>query len=132
MKTQNIHIGSFVIGLLVGGVILVVLALSQPLRDETRTSQLLRNDTRQVQVTTSRSFDKTWVQFRSELNLNWQKTVRYISQNFNKDISRIGSNLHSSAFQQCVWSVWLNRQIAHLAALVNLHTGMMNPPACSA
>lgn len=132
MKTQNIHIGSLIIGLLAGVVILLVVALSQPLRNETQTSQLLRNDTRQVQLTTTRGVDKTWAQFRSELSLNWQKTVRYISQNFNKNVSKIGSSLHSSALQPCVWVSWLDRQMAHLATLVNLHTGLFNPPACNA
>jgi hypothetical protein len=132
MKTQNIHIGSLLIGLLAGGVILLVLALSQPLRTETRTSQLLRNDSTQFQVTTSRSFGKTWAHFRSGFASDWQKTIRNISQTFNKDIGRIGSSLHGSAFHPCVWVSWLDRQIAHMAALVNLHTGLLNLPACSA
>jgi gas vesicle protein len=130
MKTQNIHIGSLLIGLLAGGVILLVLALSQPLRAETRTSQLLRNDSRQFQVTTSRSFGKTWAQFRSGFALDWQKTVRSISQTINKNVGRIGSSLHGSAFQPCFWVSWLDQQIAHLAAPLNLHTGLLNPPAC--
>jgi gas vesicle protein len=132
MKTQNIHIGSLIIGLLAGAVILLVVALSQPLRNETRTSQLIRNDTHQVQVTTTRGVDKTWAQFRSELNLDWHKMVQYISQNFNKYVSKIGSSLHSSALQPCVWLGWLDRQMAHLATLVNLHTGYLNPPTCIA
>jgi hypothetical protein len=131
MKTQNIHIGSFVIGLLAGGAILLMLALSQPLRTETQTSQQLRNDTRQFQVTTTRSFDKNWAQFRTGFTRDWQKTVRSISQSFNKDIARIGSSLHSSNLQPCVWSAWLDRQLSHLAALMNIHSGLLNPPACS-
>jgi hypothetical protein len=127
MKTQNIHIGSFLIGLLAGSVILLALALSQPLQAETQTSQRLRNESRQIQVSTSRSFGKTWSQIRAELTLNGQRTVLDIRQSINKDLGRIGSN-----FQPCVWLGWLDRQIVNLAARVNIHLGFLNPPACPA
>ena len=123
MKTQNIHTGSFLIGLL-------GLIMSQPLHTETQTSQRLRNESHQFQVSTSRGFDKAWLQFRSELAVNWQKTAADIRQSFSTEAASIGSGLRSSSMQPCTWFAWLDRQFAHFAALVNIHSGLLNAPVC--
>lgn len=127
MKTQNAHLGSFLIGLLAGSLVLLLLALSQPLRTETQTSLLLRNDTRQFPLTISRSVSKTWSQVRSDVNLNWLKIVRDIKQTSHKDFAGFVSSI-----QPCVWMGRIDLQIMHLAELMHFHIGTLNPPSCKA
>jgi len=131
MKKQTFHIGSFVLGLLAGGVILMLLALSQPLHTETQTSQLLRNESRQIQTSTSRNVNKTWLQVRVDLSTIWQSTLRDVSQSLGKDFTRVKASLHSSSLQPCTWLAWLDQQLVHLADLVKIHSFALKPPVCS-
>jgi hypothetical protein len=131
MRKKSLHIGSFLIGLLAGVVILMCLALSQPLHTETQTSQLLRRESRQIQVTSTDSVDKTWLQVRSELSAGWQKIAENASQSFHKDFARVSAGLHGASFQPCTWFAWLDRQFVHFAATVHIHTGLGSPPVCS-
>ena len=131
MKKQTIQIGSFVLGLLAGGVILMLLALSQPLHTETQTSQLLRKESRQIQTSTSRNVNQTWQQVRVDLSTAWQSTFREVSQSLGKDFTRVKASLHSSSLQPCIWLAWLDQQLVHLAAKVNIHSVTLKPPVCS-
>ncbi len=131
MKRQNFHIGSFLIGLLAGGILLVLLALAMPLRTDTQTVQLLHTRTQQFNLTTNRSLDKTWSQLRSEASNTRQKIVRDVSQTFNKEFHGIVGSLHSPSLLPCTWFTWLDQQSVHLASLVGIHASLWNPPFCS-
>jgi gas vesicle protein len=130
MRKQHFNFGSFIVGLLAGGVVLMLLALSQPLRTETQTSQLVRNKTQQIQATTTHKVEVILSQVRLELSSGWQKTVRDISQSLRKDFAKVGSGLQPT-LQPCVWFAWLDKELVHLASLAGIHSSLWNPPFCS-
>jgi hypothetical protein len=131
MKRQNFHIGSFLIGLLAGGILLVLLALAMPLRTDTQAVQLLQAKSQQFNSTANRSLDKTWSQIRSEVSINRQKIARDVNQTFNKEFHGIVVSLHSPSLLPCTWFSWLDKQSVHLATLVGIHASLWNPPFCS-
>ena len=131
MKRQNFHIGSFLIGLLAGGILLVLLALAMPLRTETQTVQLLHTTSQQFNLTTNRSLEKTWSQIRSEISINPQKIVRDVSQTINKEFHGIVASLHSPSILPCTWFTWLDQQTVRLVSSAGIHARLWNPPFCS-
>ena len=131
MKRKNFHIGSFLIGLLAGGILLILLALAMPLRTDTQTVQLLHTKSQQFNLTTNRSLDKTWSQIRSEVSSTRQKIVRDVSQTFNKEFHGMLVSLKSPSLLPCTWFSWLDKQSVQLASLVGIHASLWNPPFCS-
>ena len=80
MKKHGFHVGSFLIGLLAGAIVLVTLAMSVPPRTETQTNALLQNKTDQIQVSATQSVKKVSVQVQDELSAFHQHVLQPVSR----------------------------------------------------
>jgi hypothetical protein len=131
MKKQKFHIGSFLIGLLVGGVLLILVAMLLPLRTGTQTIQSLHITSRQFNASSTNSLEKTWSKLRSEISIDRQKVVGAVNQIFNKDFHGIVATVHNPSLQPCTWLDWLDRQFVHLTSLVGIHARVWTPSFCT-
>jgi gas vesicle protein len=131
MKKQSFHVGSFLIGLLVGAVVLVSLAVSASPQSEAKTNDLLRKKTGQFEVSATQSVKKVTIQVQDEIPAFFQRNFQSVSRWFSQTWKGLTTSVHASASPFCSGQSWLNQAQEHFLAQLGIHSQPWRLQSCA-
>jgi gas vesicle protein len=131
MKKQSFHVGSFLIGLLVGAVVLVSLAVSASPQSEAKTNDLLRKKTGQFEVSATQSVKKVTIQVQDEIPAFFQRNFQSVSRWFSQTWKGLTTSVHASASPICSGLSWLNQAQEHFLAQLGIHSQPWRLQSCA-
>ena len=130
MKKHGFHVGSFLIGLLAGAIVLVTLAMSVPPRTETQTNALLQNKTDQIQVSATQSVHKAMAWVQGALSTFRQHILQPVSRWFSQGWERVVASIHPTASPACSVLAWAGQARTNFLALLGIHSQPWKLPGC--
>jgi gas vesicle protein len=132
MKKNKFHFGSFLLGLLIGLIVLALLAVSLPPQSKAQTNNLLQKETGQVQASANQDAKKISAQVQNILSSFSRQFVQPVSRWFTLQWKNLVAAMHAQASPTCSVLTWLNQARAHFLALLGIQSKPLRLQGCAA
>jgi gas vesicle protein len=131
MKEHGFHFGSFLLGLLIGVVVLALLAVSLPPKNEATANTVLQKDISRFQASVNQSVKKVTVQVQDNLSSFSRQYIQPASHWFIQQWKNLVSFAHAQAAPTCSGLAWFNQARAHFLVLLGIHSQPVRFQGCA-